>query len=165
MAPSSTFIFPAWRGEKPAASSVPLPTIIRGHETLLLVEDEQAVRELIGRMLRGLGYTVYEAQDGIEALALLESRPGLQIDLVVSDIVMPNMNGRELVERVGRLRPGMPSLLLSGHTNDELVHRGVFSAHTSFLQKPFRPHQLAQSVRTSLAKRCAPVSADGAFSI
>jgi signal transduction histidine kinase/ActR/RegA family two-component response regulator len=144
---------PGIRDGKLSSDSAALPPIARGQESILLVEDDRAVRELTTLMLRGFGYTVYQAQDGLEALALIESRKSLQIDLIVSDIVMPNMNGRELIEAAAKLRPGIASLLLSGHTDDELVHRGVLNAHTSFLQKPFRPHHLAKAVRDALTKQ------------
>jgi signal transduction histidine kinase/CheY-like chemotaxis protein len=122
----------------------------RGKETILLVEDDAAVRKLAARMLQDLGYHVLEAEDGLEALALVQSRSLLLIDLLVTDVVMPNMNGRELSERLVRLRPEIKCLLMSGHTDDVLIHRGVLDQQTLFLQKPFTPQQLAKRVREVL---------------
>jgi signal transduction histidine kinase/CheY-like chemotaxis protein len=121
-----------------------------GKETILLVEDDASVRRLTGVTLRNLGYTVFEAADGLEALAFVQSRSQLKIELLLSDIVMPNMSGVELMERLSRLRPEMKCLLVSGYTDEVLLQRGVADSHAGFLQKPFTNHQLSESVRAAL---------------
>ncbi len=124
----------------------PLP---RGSEAVLLVEDEDAVRALARHVLTSCGYTILEARDGREALRFAEQHPG-RIDLVVSDVVMPYLGGRQLVERLAALRPGVRVLFLSGYTDDAVVRHGVREAEYAFLQKPFTPTALARKVREVL---------------
>jgi PAS domain S-box-containing protein len=114
-------------------------------ERLLLVEDEPAVRLMASRALQQYGYQVIEAGDGREALRLLEGseRP---INLVVTDVVMPGMDGPELARRAQRLRPGLPVLFMSGYTDDEIVRRGLLEAGQPFLQKPYTPEALGEQV-------------------
>ncbi len=95
------------------------------------------------------GYTVYVAGGGEEAVAIA-SDPEMVIDAVITDVVMPGMNGRELVEKLALLRPEMGALLMSGYTDDDVLRRGVLHGETSFLQKPFTPEQLARKVREVL---------------
>lgn len=122
--------------------------------TVLLAEDEDAVRRLARRILEREGYIVLEARDGEEALELC-STPGRQIDLVLSDVVMPRLGGRELVERCQALFPRCRALLMSGYTNDELVRRDVLDSRAVFLAKPFTPDALVSKVREAMA---APVA-------
>ncbi len=135
---------PAERPAPPPPSKGP-----RGGETLLVVEDEQAVRELICSVLKGQGYTVLAAPDGEEALRLCREHGG-PIDLVVSDVVMPRLGGRQLADGLAALRPGVKILFLSGYTDDAVVRHGVLEAETAFLQKPFTPAGLAHKVREVL---------------
>ena len=121
----------------------------RGTETILLVEDDASLRTLVVRILKTYGYEVLVASGGIEALALA-SDPQQVIDAVISDVVMPDMSGRELVEKLLEARPGLSTLLMSGYTDDEVLRRGVLHGETSFLQKPFTPDQLARKVRSVL---------------
>jgi CheY-like chemotaxis protein len=121
----------------------------RGSETVLLVEDENAVRSLTGRILRGCGYAVLEAAHPAEAVALCEQYPEV-IHLLVSDVVMPGLGGRELAERLCRLRPEMKTLFMSGYTDDTVVRLGVQAAEVNFLQKPFLPVELTRKVRKVL---------------
>jgi CheY-like chemotaxis protein len=117
-----------------------------GTETVLLVEDDANLRGLAARVLSNYGYTVYVAAGGVEALAIA-SNPLTPIDAVVTDVVMPGMNGRQLVEKLTQSRPGIGFLLMSGYTDDDVVRRGVLHGETAFLQKPFTPVQLARKVR------------------
>ncbi|MEX2260350.1 MAG: response regulator [Bryobacteraceae bacterium] len=125
-----------------------LATAPKGSEVILLVEDEDIVRVLARRILEARGYAVYEARNGREGLALCEAHQG-PIDLLVSDVVMPELGGRELAEGALKLRPGMKVIFMSGHTQD-VVFKEVARKGTAFLQKPFTPVGLAQKVRETL---------------
>lgn len=122
---------------------------LQGTETLLLVEDDTAVRELVQRVLKSRGYTVLAAQHGGDALQLAGRREQ-RIDLVLTDIVMPVMSGRELVEALRVERPSVRVLYMSGYTDDEIVRRGLLDPSTSFIQKPFTAENLAVQVRKVL---------------
>jgi CheY-like chemotaxis protein len=117
-----------------------------GAERILLVEDEEAVRRMAARALSSRGYTILEAANGSEALDLVADR-STDIDLVVTDVIMPGVGGRELGERLTDLRPGLPVLFISGYTDDDVVRRGLLSPGSPFLQKPFEPDALARKVR------------------
>jgi CheY-like chemotaxis protein len=121
----------------------------RGVETILVVEDDSNLRELVARVLKKSGYEVHVAAGGADALIIAGDllKP---IDAVITDVVMPGMNGRELVEKLLEMRPGIASLLMSGYTDDEVLRRGVQQGDTAFLQKPFTPDQLARKVREVL---------------
>jgi DNA-binding NtrC family response regulator len=121
----------------------------RGSETILLVEDEAAVRGLASRILEKQGYRVLSAQHGREAMDIASSETG-KIDLVLTDVVMPGMNGRGLVERLDGIRPTMKSLYMSGYTDDDIIRRGFIEPSKSFLQKPFTSEALLQTVRKVL---------------
>jgi PAS domain S-box-containing protein len=117
-----------------------------GAETVLVVEDEDAVRSFVERVLGGLGYTVTTARSGAEALALAAGHRG-PIDLLVTDVMLPGMNGRELSERLTALRPSLRTLFISGYTEDSIVHRGELGPDVAFLSKPFTPDALGRAVR------------------
>jgi CheY-like chemotaxis protein len=121
-----------------------------GSETILVVEDEEIVRTMLCRMLRGLGYTIYEAGSVYEAMNIAERNGEKRIDLMITDVVMPGMNGRELANLLTRLRPGTRVLYISGYTDDAIVHHGVLDGNVHFLQKPFSPKTLALKVREVL---------------
>jgi len=131
-----------------AVAVVPLP-IPRGTETLLLVEDEAAVRELARRNLTAQGYDVLTANDGRDALTLLKGRGG-DIALLVTDVVMPNMSGPELVTAVHQRWPAIRVIYTSGYTSSAVVQAGVASSEVLFLQKPYAPTALLRMVRTAL---------------
>ena len=136
-----------------SAESPPLPASpAQGHETILLVEDEAAVRDLARDVLQANGYTVLEARHGSEALRICERHSG-PIHLMLTDVVMPGMSGRQLADRVAPLQPNMTMLYMSGYTSNAIVHRGVLDAGTAFLQKPFTPDALARRVREVLNAR------------
>jgi PAS domain S-box-containing protein len=120
-----------------------------GHETILLVEDEDDVRALAREVLERQGYTVREAGDGAQALALYETE-GSRIDLILTDVVMPRMSGRELVDRVRATRPPMPVLYMSGYTEDAILRHGVRDSSLPLLGKPFTPADLIRKVREVL---------------
>jgi PAS domain S-box-containing protein len=121
----------------------------RGRETVLLVEDEEAIRRVLSATLRERGYTVLEVSDGSQAIAICERR-GQPIDLLITDVVMPLMSGPELVRRVRATHPTLPTLFVSGYTERALLHQGLREAHAVFLQKPFTPDLLARRVRDIL---------------
>jgi len=121
----------------------------QGHETVLLVEDEPSVRAVATRILREQGYNVIESANGEEALRLARAYPG-PIHLLVSDVVMPQMGGKDLAERLLLKRPDMAVLFVSGYTDDAIVHRGIVSRSAAFLQKPFTASSLARKVRQVL---------------
>ena len=133
----------------PSVARWRLPEPARGHETILLVEDELAVRDLARDVLRAYGYTVLEAQDGREALLISERYFG-PIHLMLTDVVMPEMSGRELASQLAPLRPTMPVIYMSGYTDAAVVHHGVLDPGTTFLQKPFTPDALARKLRQVL---------------
>jgi CheY-like chemotaxis protein len=135
------------------------PDLPRGHETILLVEDESSVRELATAMLKRQGYHVLTAANGDDALALAAQRPG-HIDLLLTDVVMPGMNGRELSERLLQLRPGLAVLFASGYTEDTILRHGVLSETTHFLAKPYTLPAIANKVRQVLDAK--PAAAPGA---
>ena len=120
-----------------------------GMETILLVEDEEAVRRLASRALEAAGYTVLEAGSGAEALDLLESAGG-GISLLLTDVVMPGMGGPELAERVRVIRPELRFLFMSGYTDPGTVDQAALSRAGGFLQKPFTAAALTEKVRTEL---------------
>jgi PAS domain S-box-containing protein len=120
-----------------------------GSETVLLAEDDKAVRDFARALLADTGYRVLEAADGLDALRVCETHPG-PIHLLLTDVVMPGMTGRTLADHLVALRPGLRVLYMSGYTDDAVLRRGVVEADTAFLAKPFRPEELARKVREVL---------------
>jgi two-component system CheB/CheR fusion protein len=139
------------RDERPTGSLAEAPK--GAAEVVLLVEDEDLVRKLASRILEDRGYVVLEARDGHEGLDVCESHPG-KIDLLLSDVVMPELGGRDLAERILAMRPDIKVLFMSGHTQDVILKEGV-KAGTPFLQKPFAPTELAHKVREVLDSKLA----------
>jgi two-component system cell cycle sensor histidine kinase/response regulator CckA len=119
-----------------------------GTETILLAEDEEAVRDLVKTILEQSGYTVLEAADGVDAVRVGERYHG-DIHLLVSDVVMPQMGGPELAGRLILRRPSLKTLFLSGYSDEAINAHGI-GEETDFLQKPFKPAELAARVRQVL---------------
>ncbi len=154
-----TTVAPAARAAETA------PTAVRGGtETVLLVEDEDAVRAIARETLARRGYEVLVAPDGPGAIALARRHP-TPIDLLLTDVIMPGMHGRELAEALQRDRPGMRVLFMSGYTEDEVLHRGISTDALAFIAKPFTPDALAARVRDVLdaAEGEASLSGDPAL--
>jgi PAS domain S-box-containing protein len=127
----------------------PKAALLHGSETLLLVEDDRGVRELVSSMLKAQGYTVLTAEHPREVEALCEKHPG-NIHLLLTDMILPGVTGREIAKRVGLLRPGVKVLYMSGYTDDVLIQRHGFEETSAFLQKPFSQASLAAKVREVL---------------
>jgi DNA-binding NtrC family response regulator len=119
-------------------------------ETILVAEDEPAVRELVRQTLEQRGYTVLEARDGYEALRVFEERKS-EIHLLLTDVIMPLMNGRELAKRLESIRPGMKIVYMSGYTDEVLAFHGFGQPEIEFIQKPFTPSELAEKVELALS--------------
>ncbi len=148
----STFKVYLPRVDRRAASiedSIAPPATLRGLETILLVEDDEQVRHLACTVLRRNGYHVLEAATGGDALLICEQYQGT-IHLLLTDVVMPRMSGRQLWQRLTPLRPGMKVLFMSGYTDDAIVHHGVLSSELAFVQKPLMPGLLLAKIRTVL---------------
>ena len=145
----STFriVFPAAAGN-PNAESVPgdpgQPAAAPRNKVILLVEDETSVRKFVGATLRQRGYTVLEAKDGSEGLAIGEREP--RIDLLLTDVVMPNMNGGDLALKLKAVKPDIKVLFISGYTKDVLSQNSPVDPDMRFLQKPFNKNDLALKV-------------------
>ena len=122
---------------------------VRGQETILLVEDEPAILRVATRSLEKLGYTVLAAGKPGEAISLAEKHPG-QIHLLMTDVVMPEMNGRDLAKRLLSLYPDIRRLFMSGYPVEVIAHHGVLDEGIHFLQKPFSTKDLSDKVRTAL---------------
>jgi PAS domain S-box-containing protein len=147
----STFkiYLPRAAGEAPDAQAAEELKILGGTETILLVEDEDGVRTLAAVVLRASGYTVLEAKNGLEAVELCLTHAG-PIDLLLTDVVMPRMSGRQLADALAEPRPGLRAVFMSGYTDDAVVRHGILGEGISFLNKPFTPAALARKVREAL---------------
>lgn len=125
--------------------------LLRGSETILVVEDEEVVLKLAVRILQEQGYRVLEAAQGMDAFLIAEEHQGA-IHLLVTDVVMPKMSGRELAERLASLRPGTKVLYMSGYTDNTIAHHGILDKGVNYIQKPFTVDGLAKKVREVLDK-------------
>ena len=132
------------RMDTPPATQIP-----RGHETILVVEDDHGVRTVVRRMLETHGYQVIEAENGAQAARALDARHG-RIHLLLVDVVMPGQNGRAVAEELTARWPGLRVLFMSGYTDDEILRRGLMKPGVAFLSKPFSPDRLAATVRDVL---------------
>jgi PAS domain S-box-containing protein len=127
-------------------------TQLKGRETVLVVEDDNTLREVISRGLKKFGYGVLTAANAGEALLLCEKRKG-PIHLLLTDVVLPQMGGRELAERLVSLRPDLKVLYMSGYTENAIVHHGILDEDVGFLQKPFKVNVMVQKIREILDAR------------
>jgi CheY-like chemotaxis protein len=143
---------PRTEGENDDDASTPASAPLRGTETILLVEDEAAVRAVVRRMLQRFGYTVREAAHGAEALDCIKAAAARheRIDLVLTDVVMPEKSGRALGEHLREDWPRLRVLYMSGYTDDEILRRGLMQPGETFLEKPFTSERLASAVRDAL---------------
>jgi CheY-like chemotaxis protein len=130
-------------------SRASLRAVPRGTETVLVVEDEDAVRRIVKIALESTGYRVIETRNGPEALEAARTHEG-RIHLIVTDVVMPEMSGREVAARIGEIHPGAKVLFMSGYTDDAVMRHGIVGSTVAFLQKPFSPFTLARKVREVL---------------
>jgi two-component system cell cycle sensor histidine kinase/response regulator CckA len=159
----STFklYLPRVTGDVPAGEDVAAPPLLaRGTETILLVEDEEAVRQLAARALGACGYRLLVASGSAEAVEASGRHSG-PIHLVLTDVILPGITGPRLAETLGAARPEMRVLYMSGFTENAVVHHGVLDSDTEFIQKPFTPAALAAKVREVLARRPAAGPAAG----
>jgi CheY-like chemotaxis protein len=124
----------------------------QGTETILLVEDEAAVRTMLSKVLQGQGYTVFQAANGEEGLRLAQRCQVEKVDLLLTDVVMPQMSGTEMASQLRRMHPQIKVLLTSGYTDADIGQHDGLGADTPFIQKPFLPAALARKVREVLDK-------------
>jgi len=124
----------------------------RGHETVLLVEDEPAVREMTLAALQGYGYTVLAASNAEDALQTVAAKHG-QIDLLLTDVVMPGLSGPQLADHVRRTHPAIAVVFMSGYTSDAMLRQGIESGDVHFVQKPFSTAALAAKLRHVLDRQ------------
>ncbi len=153
--------FPRVDGREDAAAaqdSLGLPRADRGQETILLVEDETNLRRLTRQYLETQGYKILEAEDGAAALQIVDGYGGA-IDLLLTDVIMPGMNGRELATNVAKLLPGVRVLYMSGYTENAIGHDGTLDAGINLLQKPFSLPALKDRVREVLDSEPIPMEA------
>ncbi len=143
------------RDHAAAIEDVKAEPVSRGSETVLLVEDEQAVRRATAEFLTLQGYTVLEAKDGVDALAVAKNHAS-NIDLLVTDVVMPNMSGGQLAKELGQVRPDTKLLFVSGYAGKTVVDHKVFDLETNFLQKPYTLKQFSLKIRAALGQKNPP---------
>jgi CheY-like chemotaxis protein len=145
-----TIHLPAASGDPSDGSeAMERPARGEGAETIALVEDEEGVRNLASRILSERGYTVIAAGDGPSAMEMLSRFPD-RIDLLLTDVVMPGMNGRDLADRIGIMRPGIRILFMSGYSQEAVQSHGVLARGSTFIEKPFSPDGLVRRVREIL---------------
>jgi two-component system cell cycle sensor histidine kinase/response regulator CckA len=151
-----TLYFPVSTREATSRAVDSVPALAPLHsEHVLLVEDEDAVRAIVRRMLAGSGFTVMEARNGLEALHLA-SDTAVRIDILLTDAVMPMMGGVDLLREVRRVRPGLPGVLMTGYTDEQMIRSGELDPATRLLQKPFTTDGLLRAMQESLAAHGAP---------
>jgi CheY-like chemotaxis protein len=155
-----TVLLPCAHGtSQPIVVAAEKPEAAAARETVLVVEDEPAVRRAVQRSLERLGYRVVVANDGEDALRMVESLAG--IDLLLSDVVMPGIDGPELACRLRERWPQLPVLFVTGYSADRLARSGAVGPHDRVLEKPYQLAELAQTIRQMLAARTSRTAATG----
>ena len=144
--------FPSVDAREAAASDAAHVIAPRGTETILVVEDDPAVRLLVEDILGSAGYRVLAAEDGPSALLVAQQHDG-EIDLLLTDVVLPKMGGKEVASRLTALRPGIKVLFMSGYTGHSAAQHGTLDSDVNFLPKPFSPDALCEKVRAVLTAR------------
>jgi CheY-like chemotaxis protein len=143
--------FPTVEGDlEPLSASAGTDSFPQGSETILLVEDDPSVRDLANRLLKQQGYRVFEAAHGEDALRIGQDTAGEKIHLLLTDVVLPQMGGKELADQLKESRPDLKVLYMSGYTDYAIAHHGILNSDTHFLQKPFSLKTLSQKVREAL---------------
>jgi CheY-like chemotaxis protein len=160
----SIYLPRAEAAEVQATAETKTETVGGGSETILVVEDEEILRELAVDVLEGFGYRVIAVEDGLEAVKTLQEQAA-QIDLVITDLVMPRMSGRELVAWIAEKYGEMRVVFTSGYTDDEIIRHAIEDAKVEYIQKPYTPKALAQKIRQVLDtpdRACAPAASQAA---
>ncbi len=121
----------------------------KGDETILFVEDDDLVRKLNLKILKQLGYSVIHAENGKSAVETAKSHDG-EIDLLITDVIMPEMNGDELASKISEIQPGIKVLFTSGYTEDVISPHGILEEGAQFIGKPYKPQELAEKIRELL---------------
>jgi two-component system, cell cycle sensor histidine kinase and response regulator CckA len=146
----SPSIFPRHLGQtEPAPSEAAATPAKIGNATILIVEDETALLNLAATVLERLGHTVFSASTPSEAIRLAEAHHG-QLQLLITDVVMPEMNGQDLAKQLVSICPGLKRLFMSGYTDDLIAHHGALDEGVEFIQKPFSARDLAAKVHDAL---------------
>jgi PAS domain S-box-containing protein len=151
---------PVIPSEVPAEPAAEPPPTIGSGELVLVIEDEPDVMRVAARSLREAGYTVLEASGGREAIEVL-MEAGDRLRVVVSDVVMPGMSGRDLANRIAGLRPDLPVIFMSGYTDEDVIRRGLMERGRRFIQKPFSPDALARQVHQALIRDATTEASSG----
>jgi CheY-like chemotaxis protein len=141
--------FPVCREDAEAKAQAEAFVMPRGAETVLIAEDDDAIRKLLVDILEPLGYRVITADSGMEALRVAETAGG-GVDILLTDVVMPGMSGKELAQRFQTIDPGIKVLFMSGYTEEVIIRHGVEQAGVSFIQKPLIPNKLVRKLREVL---------------
>ena len=137
--------------QEPAAAQLSPPAPPRGSGVVLLVEDDEAVRQMTSQMLECAGYAVVPAQSPLQAISICRST-ATRIDLILTDVIMPVMSGKEMADRIAELRPGIRFIFMSGYTSDVITQRGVLAEGMHFIHKPFDLRTLSQKILSVLAQ-------------
>jgi CheY-like chemotaxis protein len=137
-----------------AGGSVPIetaaaPTVVGGHETILVVEDDKLVRDYVLTQLHSLGYVTLDAANAAEAMAIVNA--GHEFDLLFTDVIMPGLNGRQLADAISKAKPALKVLFSSGYTENAIIHHGRLDEGVLLLAKPYRKSDMAMMIRKALA--------------